>query len=564
MIQEAYRCSHRFYVLLLLTILSLSMFSARSEMNSLARSEPIEVAHHNSLAVLETHEPIEILSDADFLYQGWSGNGTGSNPFIIEMFSISTLEDCISISNTRSHFVIRECMLSSATSQGGNGILLKNVTNGDISTCSISSKTNAISVYESEDIVINDITASECFYGIRLNTTSWIIVNGSRISDMYIGIEIRYGVNVSLTECIATEVAAMGIFIVYSSDCTVFECDIVGNVLDGLHAYQSSLLNISQNDIYDNGLCGVVVNLCNNSLFYSNGIGWNGLNAIDNGIGNKWNNNHGEGNFWGDYIEGDYYAIPGSAQSCDYHPAHLIFGEAPDSLSYAESDANISISVYAAAFRPSVYQILVNGTHLQTLSWDGSNLTYITPIITTGVFNYTIILCDTWGHSVSITTHVAILDLVAPMINHPSDVMYMEGMTGIKLTWNASDRHPLCYEIFMNNLKIAKLQWSGSSIEVPIDGLSRGIYYFEIVVHDQSGNVASDVVMVTVIPNPLTTTTIPTSTNPEDQSPLPIIPVSAGFLFLIGSVVILVALLVNKGLLFSRKDSIRVSEYELD
>ena len=55
--------------------------------------------HSDWIQELEEHEPIEIVSDADFVDQGWPGNGSESNPFIIEGLEIRGRTFCILIRN---------------------------------------------------------------------------------------------------------------------------------------------------------------------------------------------------------------------------------------------------------------------------------------------------------------------------------------------------------------------------------------------------------------------------------------------------------------------------------
>ena len=87
------------------------------------------------------HGKICINSNSEFeqiaQQEGWSGNGSSGNPYIIENYEIDGMGSgyCIYIGNTTVHFVIRNCYLYNTSSQGtiyspGGGIVLYNVTNG--------------------------------------------------------------------------------------------------------------------------------------------------------------------------------------------------------------------------------------------------------------------------------------------------------------------------------------------------------------------------------------------------------------------------------------------------
>jgi parallel beta-helix repeat protein len=81
------------------------------------------------------HGPIVINGDANFsdtaLIEGWPGNGSSENPFIIDRLYIDLgggAGHCINISATRVNFTIQNCNLTAASS--GAGIFLDNVSFG--------------------------------------------------------------------------------------------------------------------------------------------------------------------------------------------------------------------------------------------------------------------------------------------------------------------------------------------------------------------------------------------------------------------------------------------------
>lgn len=67
---------------------------------------------------------------------------------------------------------------------------------------------------------------------------------------------------------------------------------------------------------------------CSNNFIYNNSFARSGINAVDDGIDNHWNNSLG-GNFWSDYFGIDWnddgigdtpHSILGSAESKDFMP----------------------------------------------------------------------------------------------------------------------------------------------------------------------------------------------------------------------------------------------------
>ncbi len=91
---------------------------------------PIEKEINNNLI---QHAHISINNDTDFRNQakneGWKGNGTEDDPYIIENYDISNPNGCaIYINYTISHFIIRNCSLHDSES----GIYFSDVSNGQI------------------------------------------------------------------------------------------------------------------------------------------------------------------------------------------------------------------------------------------------------------------------------------------------------------------------------------------------------------------------------------------------------------------------------------------------
>jgi len=113
------------------------------------------------------HAVIAIDGDANFsdtaLLEGWPGDGSPENPFIIDGLDIVVDGGhLISISNTRVSFTISNCNLTGAcvnTMYGtdGTGIYLNNVTNGELVNNICNSNWHGISLGESDhNTVVNN------------------------------------------------------------------------------------------------------------------------------------------------------------------------------------------------------------------------------------------------------------------------------------------------------------------------------------------------------------------------------------------------------------------------
>lgn len=180
------------------------------------------------LASLTPHSPISINGDSDFSTQAtsesWNGSGTAGDPYMIENYEIdATSSSCgIIISNTQSHFTIRNCSLHGASLAG---IELLSMVNGTISnnTCYnnvqygiyiVTSNLNSvlenncsdngaagICFQSSTDCMIENNTCDRDFRGIYLYLSSddnWLANNSC--SDQEYGILLYTSVNCTLRD----------------------------------------------------------------------------------------------------------------------------------------------------------------------------------------------------------------------------------------------------------------------------------------------------------------------------------------------------------------------------
>jgi len=163
------------------------------------------------------------------------------------------------------------------------------------------------------------------------------------------------------------------------------------------------------------------------NVLYGNKLGWNYINAKDDGVNNTWDNSIDFGNYWSDYSPPGVYNISGSADAVDRYPSILI-------------------------------------------------------------------------------------DNTPPIIDHPNDIEFDEGMTGNIIHWNPFDFYPDDHRILRNGSIIAEMNWYGEPIEYVADTLATGIWNITLVVYDKSGNTIHDSIFVHVIGEPITTTTTTTTT----------------------------------------------------
>ncbi|TFG04577.1 hypothetical protein EU538_12150 [Candidatus Thorarchaeota archaeon] len=163
---------------------------------------------------------------------------------------------------------------------------------------------------------------------------------------------------------------------------------------------------------------------------------------------------------------------------------------------------------------PDAYTIYQNDTAMETGNWNGSLILYSVDGLDLGVYDYRLVVNDSDGLWAEQTVRVFVVnDTVAPLIDSPVDVLYVEGEVGNSISWNATDDYPQVYVLLQNGTMSGFNIWTGGSIQINVDGLSVGVYNYTLMVIDIAGNFACDSVFVFVNSATSTTTTTTTTTN---------------------------------------------------
>ncbi|MFX0055798.1 MAG: hypothetical protein ACFFAX_16065, partial [Promethearchaeota archaeon] len=176
--------------------------------------------------------------------------------------------------------------------------------------------------------------------------------------------------------------------------------------------------------------------------------------------------------------------------------------DSPANVTYDEGASGSTIVWDPTDLHPSSYVIYREGTPIKSGNWNSSaeTISILVEGESLGEFNYTIEVTDVGSNSVTDTVWVIVSDGTPPTIDSPTDVSFNEGETGIGITWDPTDLHPLNYTIYRDGVPIKSGTWNSSveTIAVSVEGLSLGVYDYMLEVFDIGGNPASDVVRVTV------------------------------------------------------------------
>ncbi len=264
----------------------------------------------------EVREPIRIDSDENFTEQadteGWPGNGTEGNPYIIEGYEIDGTGHgyCIFIGNTTVHFELRDNYLHNASGKSSvryfrdAGIYLHNAANALIEDNTALNNHNGIYFHFSKGNAIVGNIASLNTNGIYIRHVSYYnIITDNIVSSNDNGIRLndcnRWNV---LDNNTVVNNNDRGIRISYHSDYNTFTNNTIYNSNYGIEIRSFSTENTFTNNTIYSHRRGFYIRdsgsqTITNNKISENGVGiWFYLYSSNNIIkGNKISNNYAEG-----------------------------------------------------------------------------------------------------------------------------------------------------------------------------------------------------------------------------------------------------------------------------
>ena len=274
------------------------------------------------------HGPIVIQGDASLANlaasEGWPGNGSALNPYVIEGLEIQSADVCITISSVREmHIFVRECLLWTTSWQWGICLRILNSSNIEVNSCVAHTGLEGIIAFQSDNLVVKGCGVYDTIFGINAS-----ICNNVWIEDC-IALNCTFGV----TFCAGFQVNVLGTWVFNSlvgimsqssNNTDVWNCTVSSNVR-GIDVDQDCMnWDIRECTVLNNTEVGIEVgSRSSNITVVLNRIGWNGLNARDDGLVNYWDLGSGFGNTWSDYSGTGVYLIQGTAGSVDHFPTIL-------------------------------------------------------------------------------------------------------------------------------------------------------------------------------------------------------------------------------------------------
>jgi hypothetical protein len=269
---------------------------------------------------LASYGPISIVGNAGFdntIYPNngvRSGNGSATNPYIIEGWSITTarFQDGIHIEQTNVSFLIRNVYIHGQ--QDSNGIFLSKVGQGLVDNTTITNFLDGITIFLSNATIENSVISSNFQYGIG-------ILDGENVSMFNNTITLNTGDGIHSQSCIrchlnmtrnmVTSNLGSGIVLQSLSNAFIFKNGISSNTYDGIGVYRSTYVLLVLNNISYNGV-GANLGASTNNLVHHNNFLNNHVQALDNKTGqNMWDVGYASGgNYWSNYNGTDHCSGP--------------------------------------------------------------------------------------------------------------------------------------------------------------------------------------------------------------------------------------------------------------
>ena len=265
--------------ILFVVVLSFS-FMISTSMTDVMRTTEISGKPRMYEISYDSHAPFNITSNGDFETQGWPGNGSATNPYLIQNLNITTTTDtaCIWVMNTTSHFIIWDCLFTSPILEYGYPLVicpitLTNVSNGMIESNYFVESQAAVSGYSLSNCSISDNILSVSFAGIHVTySNSTVISNNTQGYESCIeGIRVDWCRNSTISFNEFKNITTVGMTVSRNYDVHIIENSFSASTSEFSYPYSGI-------QVWGEGLCTIQKNILSN--FRHSGIDVSGLNCI--------------------------------------------------------------------------------------------------------------------------------------------------------------------------------------------------------------------------------------------------------------------------------------------
>ena len=208
---------------------------------------PFPTDNQKIAASYTPHDPITITSNDSFANQGWLGNGTAENPFVIANFRIESNNNCLRVENTTAHFVMRDFrLIGHGLRLSESSVYLREVENGAIQNCTIDSRSYGIHMNGTKACSITSCSIVDCSrIGVYVSNSNDCVVSGNDLNGI--------GRAVQVTDADFVGHEGETIEIRNCTDCTVSYNQLVDNThATAIHLSRSRDCDLQNNHIIRN------------------------------------------------------------------------------------------------------------------------------------------------------------------------------------------------------------------------------------------------------------------------------------------------------------------------
>jgi len=170
----------------------------------------------------------------------------------------------------------------------------------------------------------------------------------------------------------------------------------------------------------------------------------------------------------------------------------------PEDIIYEEGSWGHILTWNPVDTDPDSFKVTGNGIFLFGGPWWGEAIAISIDGLVLGTYDYICTVYDKQGNLASDLVTVTVRDTTPPSIDHPADVIYIEGISATHITWHPLDRNPASYSISLNGTTFMDGSWDGGMIMVDVSGLTPGNYSLVCTVFDTSGNSNFDLIEVVI------------------------------------------------------------------
>lgn len=430
--------------------------------NSLISNDSMFSPDNDSQLIPETaaagiHDPISLTNNTQLESQatteGWPGNGTDDNPYIIENYIISGPASGIYLININKYVVIRNVLLQSTAVYNGQGFQLINCENIKIENSELKYWAQAAYITDSRKCQLDYNSIVDSMYGIQIYNSKFLSIEGNSFEKLQAILQFTNVSESDISRNIVSDITSAPVFLMLNSkEITIFG-NIITNSETGLaiylsvcqdfhisynfienYSYAIIMYGSSDNIIMKNTFknCDYAISLdgsTSNIIYWNNFIGITIKPPINtDSVTNLWSYEK-IGNYWSDkqanesnYLIWEMNPIEIYDEYPFNRPVDIVFPiiiTKPSSIQYRKIlDDAPQLNWTVADENPAILEIILNGSLYNTTTWTSSPTEMNLPDLDAGNYTMDFTFYDIDNNTVSFQVEV---EVTASLVSNVAD-----------------------------------------------------------------------------------------------------------------------------------------------